>query len=424
MLWLFFGVLLTLIFTKAQPLYSNSMDIYHRGSSADVNEIVHNLFSKGFVELTKTMNSEIYDLKSCWNKDFKKVKSTVDAFDEHQKMLAEAVSEIKTNITITSKATQSLLYFDKMAFKRQLENLSSSYGEEKERTDKAIEQLSLLEERMVNQSDLISNVMRDLLDQVRNQEDLFDNVTTIFVKIKEMGTIHSNMETQFTRTLNRSINELKDMSEEMIKNKTKQIFRRISDLTFNLTSALANTSEEMETTKTLVQTTEEQDKKLLELVEGMQNELAKLKNSISNLTKDIPSKSCPSDWSSFGSSCYMIIKQKKSWDDAAVKCLRYGAKLVEIETKEENDFLKQTLINTNDIYWTGGIDEVTEGRFVWASTGNPLTFKDWNDGEPNDYNKREDCLDFSKGFNRRKLWNDNRCESKFYFVCEKTVLFI
>ncbi|XP_062587632.1 low affinity immunoglobulin epsilon Fc receptor-like [Saccostrea cucullata] len=446
--WSVIGLILALTFTKAQPLYSSSVEIYHTGTSVDVNDIVHRMFFKGFEVLEKTINSKIYDLKSNWLRDFKKVTSTVDAFDEHQRRLSGAVSEIKTNITINSKATQSLIYFDKMAFKRELENLSITHGKEKNRTNRALEQLSLLEGRLVNQSGVISNILTIHLDQFRNQQVLVYNVSTIFSKIQELQLFDSDLERQLTKTLNQTSGELKEMLEAMIQVKTSEIFRRISDLTFNVTSTLANNSEKIQNTDTLVQTmgehlqnlstkldyvnaeslqmkkdisnNKEQDTKLLEIVEGMQSELTKLKNNMSTLNKDIPQNSCPPDWSSFGSSCYIVIKQKKSWDDAAIKCLRYGAKLVEIETKEENDFLKQTLINTNDIYWTGGIDDVTEGQFVWASTGSPLSFKDWNTGEPNDYRKNEDCVDFSKGFNRRGHWNDNRCHSTFYFVCEKT----
>ncbi|XP_062596426.1 ladderlectin-like [Saccostrea cucullata] len=166
----------------------------------------------------------------------------------------------------------------------------------------------------------------------------------------------------------------------------------------------------------------EPDIRLLQIIERMQTELTELENKVTNTTKDMPSKSCPSNWISFGSSCYMIIAQKKSWDNAAIKCLQYGAKLVEIETKEENNFLKQrTSIYNRKEFWIGGIDEFLEGRFVWASTGSSLTFTDWNKGEPNNDKSREDCIEISRHPARLGMWNDNSCSYEFYFICEKTL---
>ncbi|XP_065935502.1 lithostathine-like [Magallana gigas] len=155
------------------------------------------------------------------------------------------------------------------------------------------------------------------------------------------------------------------------------------------------------------------------MMERLQVEISELKENIS-LSKDTPSTrvTCPAGWSMFGTSCYTIFHQQLSWMNASMKCLTYGSKLVEIETKAENDFLKSSLIKDEANYWTGGKDDVTEGQWVWVSSGTTFDFLDWNTGEPNDVGG-EDCMEISKHRNRKKSWNDKSCKSSLNLICEK-----
>ena len=36
-------------------------------------------------------------------------------------------------------------------------------------------------------------------------------------------------------------------------------------------------------------------------------------------------------------------------------------------------------------FWTSGTDQGEEGKFFWMSTGRPITFENWNAGEPNNF---------------------------------------
>ena len=36
-------------------------------------------------------------------------------------------------------------------------------------------------------------------------------------------------------------------------------------------------------------------------------------------------------------------------------------------------------------FWTSGTDQGDEGKFFWMSTGQPLTFENWNSAEPNNF---------------------------------------
>ena len=36
-------------------------------------------------------------------------------------------------------------------------------------------------------------------------------------------------------------------------------------------------------------------------------------------------------------------------------------------------------------FWTSGTDQGEEGKFFWMGTGKPVTYQNWNAGEPNNF---------------------------------------
>ncbi|KAJ8355298.1 hypothetical protein AAFF_G00072790, partial [Aldrovandia affinis] len=78
---------------------------------------------------------------------------------------------------------------------------------------------------------------------------------------------------------------------------------------------------------------------------------------------------CPEGWEQRNSKCYYFSTEYKSWNDSRSECLKQGADLVIIESKEEQDFIyKQT---GGDVYWIGLSDSETEGTWLWVD-GTPL----------------------------------------------------
>lgn len=39
----------------------------------------------------------------------------------------------------------------------------------------------------------------------------------------------------------------------------------------------------------------------------------------------------------------------------------------------------------NEHFWTSGTDLADEGSFFWLANGRPITFTNWNAGEPNNF---------------------------------------
>nr|XP_034337536.1 C-type lectin domain family 10 member A-like isoform X2 [Crassostrea gigas] len=81
----------------------------------------------------------------------------------------------------------------------------------------------------------------------------------------------------------------------------------------------------------------------------IQYEIKQLRGELVAIKARFPKQhSCPPHWTSFETSCYLVLKEKKMHEDAAMHCIRYGSKLVEIETAEENVFLRNNLLGSSD----------------------------------------------------------------------------
>ena len=77
-----------------------------------------------------------------------------------------------------------------------------------------------------------------------------------------------------------------------------------------------------------------------------------------------------------------------SWSDAEAFAQGQGGHLADINDGAEQVWIADRYSGFGGVprdLWIGLTDEVTEGTFVWSS-GAPVTFTDWNPGEPNNGN--------------------------------------
>ncbi|XP_070182300.1 asialoglycoprotein receptor 2-like [Littorina saxatilis] len=133
---------------------------------------------------------------------------------------------------------------------------------------------------------------------------------------------------------------------------------------------------------------------------------------------------CPDDWVSFESSCYAFLDIKVPWTSAKAFCELLGAKMLEVESKAENDFIVGQMRRSGLRYvWMGINDLVREGRWVYNSNGLPLRYSNWLSvkfaaDNSQQYEGGEDCGEiFSDGG-----WSDLWCErymQRTTPVCEK-----
>ncbi|KAJ8362417.1 hypothetical protein AAFF_G00375750 [Aldrovandia affinis] len=137
-------------------------------------------------------------------------------------------------------------------------------------------------------------------------------------------------------------------------------------------------------------------------------------------------KPCPEGWEQRNSTCYYFSTELKNWNDSRSACLKQGADLVIIESKEEQDFITKHTGGYGD--WIGLSDSETEGIWLWVD-GTPLQ-KDkafWATGEPDDDGGSQDCAATGRGWRRGDVelgggWVDQRCHRDWRSVCETDAL--
>ncbi|KAM9093802.1 C-type lectin domain family 4 member G isoform X1 [Sarcophilus harrisii] len=120
---------------------------------------------------------------------------------------------------------------------------------------------------------------------------------------------------------------------------------------------------------------------------------------------------CPSPWKAFQGSCYFFSKIKLTWSKARDDCIQKKAHLVIINNRDEQNFLTPT---ERLGFWIG-LRKVKEGIHKWID-GTSLGYTNWNEGEPNDSQGRENCVMML----HHGKWNDFTCEvSSDNWICEK-----
>jgi len=113
-----------------------------------------------------------------------------------------------------------------------------------------------------------------------------------------------------------------------------------------------------------------------------------------------------------------------TWFEAQQCCVANHGFLAEPSSQEEHDLIKErvTIMDGGAFvsYWLGGVDYFEEGVWQW-SNGDPWSFENWHEGEPNNVDN-EDCLSMSSQDSYE--WMDLGCGTRdhggvsHYAVCE------
>ncbi|KAL4237891.1 chromatin-modulating protein mrc1 [Mactra antiquata] len=130
---------------------------------------------------------------------------------------------------------------------------------------------------------------------------------------------------------------------------------------------------------------------------------------------------CPNGWLTHNNKCYHFSRETETWLGAAQMCAFMKGTLVEIETKDENYYLKaQASTTRHGDFWIALSDVEEENSWRWMISSTPAaneTFTDWNPGQPNNSGGQE-CAALHRDFNYS--WNDDDCRTNHYYICEKS----
>ncbi|XP_031754103.1 C-type lectin lectoxin-Phi2-like [Xenopus tropicalis] len=134
---------------------------------------------------------------------------------------------------------------------------------------------------------------------------------------------------------------------------------------------------------------------------------------IKSISKDLEQscRRCPSGWRMVNSFCYYFSTDEQTWEEAKNSCARANALLV----IEENAMDMRGLMPFTDwrVHWIG-LSRAASGVNKWKwINGVDLTYTYWIQGEPNNAQNKENCVEI-----RKERWNDNVCNVKNRYVCK------
>ncbi|XP_052576743.1 C-type lectin domain family 9 member A [Peromyscus californicus insignis] len=163
----------------------------------------------------------------------------------------------------------------------------------------------------------------------------------------------------------------------------------------------------------------QQDIALLNLTEWQRNYTLQMKNCQALQQRSPRSGSncsyCPHNWIQNGKSCYYVFQIQKKWNGSKEICLKEDASLLQIDSKEEMDFIIHSLRMLKGFeYWVGVFQDELSQSWFWQDGSSPLL-----DFLPTErqLSARQIC-----GYLKdRSLFSDT-CNSWKYFICEMNAL--
>ncbi|XP_041934868.1 C-type lectin domain family 4 member E-like [Alosa alosa] len=131
---------------------------------------------------------------------------------------------------------------------------------------------------------------------------------------------------------------------------------------------------------------------------------------------------CSDGWELFNGTCYYFSHDALNWTASRDECVTAGGHLVIINSKEEQIYIAQKIIDT-DGFWIGLTDSEREGHWKWVDNKN-VKLKFWYQGQPNNsggagnkHSTGEDC-GLVRDVSQEHNWYDEYCGASNNRICE------
>ncbi|KAG9470059.1 hypothetical protein GDO78_018991 [Eleutherodactylus coqui] len=113
-----------------------------------------------------------------------------------------------------------------------------------------------------------------------------------------------------------------------------------------------------------------------------------------------------------GEKVFVTSGKELPYDESKADCQKAGGQLASPKNSEENNAILSIAQYYNLPPFLGITDIQTEGTFRYPD-GKPITYLNWNLGEPNQKGE-EDCVEMKLNGG----WNDQGCQGKRLNICE------
>jgi len=126
-------------------------------------------------------------------------------------------------------------------------------------------------------------------------------------------------------------------------------------------------------------------------------------------------RNCPDGWKQFQNSCYKLLKERLTWEQASKECMKSSANLASVHSEGENNMLWSNLVR--DSTWLGGfaVEGGWEDWKYWTWS--------WSDDSQWEYDNLRynendgKCVAIGRP-NSRASWSNEKCSSEMQAVCK------
>uniref|UniRef100_A0A672V9V1 FRAS1-related extracellular matrix protein 1 n=1 Tax=Strigops habroptila TaxID=2489341 RepID=A0A672V9V1_STRHB len=133
-------------------------------------------------------------------------------------------------------------------------------------------------------------------------------------------------------------------------------------------------------------------------------------------SKEVSMKKCPSGWSHYEGSCYLlVVNHKVTWNTAARACReQYLGSLASVANEQNMQWLWD--FSGRKPFWIGLNDQVNPGHWEWNG-GEPVTYINWRRGSYHSPKKGRNCVLVQK----RGKWQATDCRKvkRNSYICSR-----
>lgn len=128
---------------------------------------------------------------------------------------------------------------------------------------------------------------------------------------------------------------------------------------------------------------------------------------------------CSSGYITWYSSCYKLVSEPKTWEEAQQACVKEGGNLASVDMSYDQAFISAAVQQGKTDAWIGLRRLAGSDSYKW-SDGWPVFFTHWGPGEPTNH-EGEGCVSMhAPSHFIQGTWNDTACAAAKPYICKIT----
>ncbi|KAF7274057.1 hypothetical protein GWI33_013250, partial [Rhynchophorus ferrugineus] len=121
---------------------------------------------------------------------------------------------------------------------------------------------------------------------------------------------------------------------------------------------------------------------------------------------------------------YVVSNQRVTFHEAHSRCRQYGLDPAEILSESDEKEIEQALLPIKDLgtfngFWIFASNLADTKNYYWLNSNLPLFYSTFYPGQPDNKGDKEHCLEIYQATTGVFAWNDDSCDKKNRFICQR-----